>query len=269
VIDLKDIQSVRSQFGMDEEGCFWSGEFILLLGDLVVASARHKNEILTQILQKHRYILQDLSNLGMVLFKLEWIRSHAQNDDSLKSLWFQFATTDIDYFHVEFRSIFDYVAKIIGDITNKPGQITDSFHRLQERLNKPGNRARLGEELANLVDSVDWFPDIQGLRDSMIHKGAFTLVFLDPEEGILFQSYGNSLKPFITNKIALYSKNVVDFQLYSALYLCRLLFFLEEFAKIIRSKLNIKKGGGQAKSYSPGFELLTNWLDRLTEKIKT
>jgi hypothetical protein len=206
VIDLKDIQSVRSQFGMDEEGCFWSGEFILLLGDLVVASARHKNEILTQILQKHRYILQDLSNLGMVLFKLEWIRSHAQNNDSLKSLWFQFATTDIDYFHVEFRSIFDYVAKIIGDITNKPGQITDSFHRLQERLNKPGNRARLGEELANLVESVDWFPDIQGLRDSMIHMGAFTLVFLDPEEGILFQSLGNSLKPLIRNEIVMHNK---------------------------------------------------------------
>ncbi len=57
MIDLKDVQSVRSQFGMDEEGCFWSGEFMSLLGDLVVASARHKDQILTQIHQKHRYIL--------------------------------------------------------------------------------------------------------------------------------------------------------------------------------------------------------------------
>jgi hypothetical protein len=271
VIDLKDIQSVRSQFGMDEEGCFWSGEFILLLGDLVVASARHKNEILTQILQKHRYILQDLSNLGMVLFKLEWIRSHAQNNDSLKSLWFQFATTDIDYFHVEFRSIFDYVAKIIGDITNKPGQITDSFHRLQERLNKPGNRARLGEELAKVVESVDWFPDVQRLRDTMIHSGSFPHVFSNPEKGILFQSYQNSVEPSITDEMVMYKYNrdVVDFQLYSALYLCKLLLFLDELAKIVRSKLSIKKGREQAKSYSPGLELILSWLDRLTERIKT
>ncbi len=206
----------------------------------------------------------------MVLFKLEWIRSHAQNNDSFKPLWFQFATADIDYFHVEFRSIFDYVAQIIRDTGNKPGQIPDSFRELQQWLNKnPGNRARVGEELAEVVESVDWFPDIQNLRDSMIHKGAFTLVFLDPEEGILFQSLGNSLKPLIRNEIVMHNKNVVDFQLYSAFYLCRLFLFLEELAKAIRSKLSIKKINQQAKSYSPGFKLVISWLDRLTQKIKT
>jgi hypothetical protein len=269
MIDLNDIQRVRSQFSKDEEGWFWSGEFVSLFGDLVIALARYKDKIVTKIHRKYLYMYQDLSNLGVILFKLEWIRLRAEIDDSLKAVWWQFATLDIEHFHIEYRSIFDYVAQIIREIANKPGQIPDSFRGLQEWLNKnPGNRARLGEELANLVDSVDWFPDIQDLRDSMIHRGAFTLVFLDPEEGILFQSLGNSLKPLIKNETVMDNENVVDFQLYCALYLCRLLLFLEELAKIIRSKLSIEKRSQQAKSYSPGFELLISWLDRLTEKIK-
>jgi len=178
---------------------------------------------------------------------------------------------DIECFHTEFRSIFDYVAQIIKEAANEPKQIRGaSFRELQQWLNKnPGNRARLGEELAKVVESVDWFPDVQRLRDSMIHSGTFTHVFLDPEEGILFQSYPNSVKPSITNEMVMYNRNVVDFQLYSALYLCKLLLFLDELAKIIRSKLSIKKGRGQAKSYSRGFELIISWLDRLTERIKT
>ena len=273
MIDLKDIQSVRSQFGMDEEGCFWSGEFMSLLGDLTVTSKRSKDDKLTKIYRNFLYTMHDLWNLGTVLFKLEWIRSRAETDDSLRTVWSQFASVDIECFHTEFRSIFDYVARIIKETGNEPKQIRGtSFRELKQWLNKNlGNRARLGEELAKVVESVDWFPHVQRLRDTMIHSGSFTHVFLNPEKGILFQSYQNSVEPSITNEMVMYKYNrdVVDFQLYSALYLCKLLLFLDELAKIIRSKLSIKKGREQAKSYSPGLELIISWLDRLPERIKT
>jgi hypothetical protein len=161
------------------------------------------------------------------------------------------------------------VAQIIKETGNKPGQIPDSFRELQQWLNKnPGNRARLGEELAKVVESVDWFPDVQRLRDSIIHSGAFTLVFLNPEEGILFQTYANSVKPFIADEVVMYNRNVIDFQLYSALYLCRLFLLLDELAKIVRSKLNIKNRDSQASSRWLGIEIIIQWIDKLTEKIK-
>ena len=269
MITSDDIQRVRSQFGEDENGYFWYGEFILLLGDLVIALARHEDKTMREIRRKHSYIMLDLWNLGTIIFKLEWMRSRAETDESLKTVWWQFATTDIQQFLIEFRSIFDYIAQIIEQVANKPGQTANSFQDLQKWIKRnPGHRDSLGDDLANLVESVDWFPDIRNLRDNIIHLGGFTLPFMSPKDGILFQVYGDSLNPLVKDETVMYNKNVVDFQLYSALYLCRLFLFLENLANIARSKLSTRRTSPLGRIYSPGFELLVNWLDRLSGKIK-
>jgi hypothetical protein len=266
MITSADIQRVRSQFGQDEDGYFWYGDFVSLVGDLVITLARDKDKIVGEIHRKHSYIMQDLWNLGIIIFKLEWMRSRAEIDESLKMTWWLFAMTDIQQFFIEFRSIFDYITQIIEQVANKRGQIGNSFHDLQEWIKRnPGHRDSLGDDLAYLVESVDWFPDIRNLRDNIIHFGGFTLPFMSPKEGILFQVYGDSLNPLIKDEIVMHNKN---FQLYSALYLCKLLLFLENLANIVRSKLSIKKMSSSGKIYSPGFELLINWLDRLFEKIR-
>jgi hypothetical protein len=271
MITSDDIQRVRSQLGDDQDGHFWSGEFVSLDADLVIALVRNKDKIAGEIRRKYSYILQDLWNLGIIIFKLEWMRSRAETDESLVTTWWQFATTDIEQFLVEFRSIFDYIAQIIKQVANKPGQTEDSFQDLQKWIRRnPGHRDSLGNDLADLVDSVDWFPNIRNLRDNIIHFGGFALPFMSPKEGILFQVYGDSLNPLVKDEdeTVMYNKNVVDFQLYSALYICRLFLFLENLASIVRSKLSIKKTSSSGKIYSPGFEFLINWLDRLSEKIK-
>ena len=269
MITSDDIQRVRSQFGEDEEGYFWGGEFVSLFGNSVIESARRKDKIVGEIYRKYSYIMQDLWSLGIIIFKLEWMRSRAEIDESLKTIWWHFATVDIQQFFIEFRSIFDYTAQIIKQAANKPGQTPNSFQDLQKWIEeKPGHRDSLGDDLANLVDSVDWFPNIRNLRDNIIHFGGFTLPFMSPKEGILFQVYGDSLSPLVKDDAVMYNRNVVDFQLYSALYICRLFLFLENLASLVRSKLSMKGTSSSGKVYSPGFEFLINWLDRLGEKMK-
>jgi len=268
MITVKDIQRFRSQIGKTDEGYYYNGDIICFCSDLLIASARVKNEKLIQINNYQKYILQDLWNLGAIIYKLEWMRLQLGTDDNSESLWYQFATVDIENFYVEFRSIFDYIAEIVKVVANKPGQIKNTFNMQEWLKNNPGHRNALGEELANLVESVDWFPAIKEPRDLIIHCGGFTLPFWEHKKGILFQVYGESLKPFVKDEIVMYNQNVVDFQLYSALYLCKLFLFLDEFSKTIRIKLNIPKTNSAAKLYSLGFDLLMQWLDKLTDKIK-
>lgn len=271
MIQLDDIRRVRSQFDRDSEGCYWSGEFVSLLGDLILASSGVADDRLTSIYEEHRHAEQDLRSLVTILFKLEWIRSRLGTDDRSQFLWYQFAPADIDHFHVQLRSIFDHAKDIIKQAADKPRQVrADSFTGLQNWLKKnPGNRVRLGEVLSSLVESADWFPRIQQLRNFIIHSGGFTLVFFDLKEGIHFQCYGKSLQPFIRNQSVMYNENVVDFQLYSAFFLCKLILFLEGLAKAVRSRFNIAKRGSESKMYCEGFPHLLRWLDKLAAKMQS
>lgn len=78
----------------------------------------------------------------------------------MNSCGMQFTACDIDLFHVQLRSIFDYLAKLIMFFAAKPDQVGTKklFRKLQEWLKRESSDStRLGVDLAAVVEDCDWF----------------------------------------------------------------------------------------------------------------
>jgi len=181
-----------------------------------------------------------------------------------------FTATDIDHFHVELRSIFDYLVQFMGYICDKRGQTPNSFHELRNWLEKSeGNKKRFGKDLTKITIECDWFKEIRSIRDTNIHEGGWSLVF--PEENrILFQTSKHLYFPKVKCQAIMFNKEVADFELYAGRYLTLMLCFLEHLAKITcrRLGIDIDSYGLRSKSYHPGYAIIKAWIGKLAKKLK-
>lgn len=213
-----------------------------------------------------RFIQQDIWSIETIAFRLNWEKKLWSQEKLDVGLWMTFAKCDIDLFHVEFRSVFDYLAKIIKRISDFPDQVKDgSFTELRNWVIKPGNDQKIGKDLAQLVNSCYWFENIKEIRESIVHRGGFTIVF--PEKNrILFQVYRGIDKNILLPEI-MYNENVVDFELYAGLYFGYMLSYLEEFSEIVYNRLNLKRYCMQARSIHSGLSIISDWINRVVSLI--
>jgi hypothetical protein len=132
--------------------------------------------------------MRNAPNIGAIILRLDWYKT-LWNQEGFADLWRWFASCDIDLFHVEIRSIFDYLASIIKLVSDSPGQVSDkSFRKLRNWVTKGKSELKVGNDLAQLLLHCDWFDGLREVRDTLVHRGGFTLVF--PEKSrILFQVY--------------------------------------------------------------------------------
>ena len=193
--------------------------------------------------------------LRLVWLKDLWIQKRL--DDVV---WMQFVPCDIDLFHVEFRAVFDYLAKIIHIVSNLPRQVPSNFTILKEWVAKSDRNAKRLGDLAEVLLSCDWFDDLKEIRNSIIHKGWFTLAFLERSK-ILFQVYGMK-KEVLTSEIV-FKDNVVDFELYAGLYIGYLIAYLEKVSEMIFKHQNLEKIDCNAKSYHQGLRVVRGWIERV------
>lgn len=204
---------------------------------------------------------RDLWNIGAIIKRLDWQNNVMRKNDPDNSLWRSFAPCDIDLFHVEIRSLFDYLAQIIGLISDSPGQVPESFHKLRNWIVKGDNRQRLGDDLAQLALSCDWFDDMREVRNTIVHGGGFTMVF--PEQNrILFQIY-KGIRTSIKTPEIMYNENVVDFELYAGLYIGYLIAYLEKVVATIETRLNINTLTDRTKGYCPGVSVMQDWINKV------
>ncbi|MER3445464.1 MAG: hypothetical protein C4291_00900 [Candidatus Dadabacteria bacterium] len=176
----------------------------------------------------------------------------------------QFTACDIDLFHVQLRSIFDYLAKLIMFFAAKPDQVGTKklFRKLQEWLKRESSDStRLGVDLAAVVEDCDWFRQLKDVRDSIVHRGGMVLVF--SEQGrILFQ-----VKEEFSNKISIsgimYNENTVDFELYVAILVGYLFHYLENVANVLHTKLKVDRLGSGTRNYHSGLGVVRSWFDRV------
>ena len=216
--DIRNIlKEAHNLLHSDEKGSYWSGQFVDMHAKLHLA--RFKDGALESTYQGMLNVNQDMWNACTLIYRLEWLRNLAIKDESAAPLWREFASVDIEHFHVELRSILDYVANILGNLARKPKQVrSGSFRELYQWLDKnPGNRASLGEEATELVSSASWYYELRDIRDAILHHGASTLVFGSPTDGVLFQVH-SGFQGRINIDTLMWNENVVDFQLYAGLY---------------------------------------------------
>lgn len=178
-----------------------------------------------------------------------------------ETLWIQFGACNIDLFHVEFRSVSDYLAKVIDAVSDSPGQVPHSFEKLKNWVIKTHNTQRLGKDLAKVVLSCEWFDDLRMVRDSIVHKGGFTLVF-PVRDRILFQVHEGRHRKVLIPEI-MFNENVADFELYAGLYFGYLVAYLEKVSELIDKRLDLKKIGSDAKSYHSGLRVIHDWIRRV------
>lgn len=267
--DIEDtLKEAINLFHSDENGSYWSGQFVDMHVKLGVA--RYNDATLESMYRELTHISQDMWTISTLITRLEWLRNILIRDQPTPFLWSQFASVDIEYFHVTLRSILDYVASILVNLAIEPKQVpSGSFHGLYEWLNKnPRNRVRLGKEVSELVSSASWYSEVRVIRDAIVHRGAYTLVFGSPTDGILFQVV-SGLQARINIGTLMWNDNIVDFQLYASLYLAKTLVFLERFGKLLAGRVAQQEPNPKgAKSYWLGFGLMRNWINKLLAKLE-
>jgi hypothetical protein len=178
-------------------------------------------------------------------------------------LWFYYAQVDIQSFHIEVRSIFDYVAKAITGVSPKPKTMPPSFRRLLEWVKK--NPSRMSSDLRQLLlDQSDWFLQLRTVRDDLIHQGGYPLVFGSPSDGILFQIYQAQNVPRVVRPILMHNQNVAYFDRYAALIIARTFCFLEAVAPRLRDLSGLApRPAGTTCSSGIGYDLIRTWMERL------
>ena len=247
----------------DEEGGYFSpSKFVRVLTNIMLRTKR--GEKLPPIYSYMQYISQDVHNMVTITTRLAWQRNLFSTSQLDIGKWMAYAGCDIDLFHIEVRSVFDYVAKVIKRVSDQPEQVPDEgFNVLKTWLEKPDdNVKRLGKDLAELVLSVDWFDALKNVRDVNVHQGGMTLVFLEKDR-ILFQML-KGYKHFISIPEIMYNKNVVDFELYAGMYFGYLIAFLEDFATAIERRLpkgEYSLGVGNPRVLYRELPVIYSWIE--------
>jgi hypothetical protein len=245
----------------DESGRLYSsGHFIDLTNDLRDNVATG-SENFRSLANYFNYVHQDVWNLETITLRMEWQKGLILRGELNDLLGAQFAACDIDLFHVQYRSLFDHLAKIIGILSGRPSTVPDSFRKLRDWVSRSENSNRIDDDLAGVVASCDWFNDMREVRDSIVHRDGRTLVF--PEENrILFQVH-EGFRNKVNIPEIMFNENIVDFELYAGLLAGYLIAYLEDVSKIAQRKLELRKIGWNAKSYHGGLRVIHDWIERV------
>lgn len=264
-MEISHLLSARELLVEDSGGWCQKSDLVTLVSRLptpYVTSPGPKDRIVLAI----RYITQSEWNMLTCVQRLEWMRIAAETNEHLTSNWFNYASADIEYWHVSFRSLLDYVALVLlllaGRQADKP-----SFHKLYERCTSGEEKKResvlngIGPESVKLIQNATWFNQILRVRTSIVHRGGHTLVFSGPADGILFQVYGGFQQNLIASKPWMLNKNVARFDRYAAHLMSHLIIFLEEFASIAAKRLEmLPLPECDARICHDGFTVLRAWI---------
>jgi hypothetical protein len=261
LIDKKRLAIASTLINSDKMGYFLSGQFVDLFGDLhvkVIQGDKQLSKLYTSI----KHVSWNLWTLETIILRLNWEKWLWTNNKIPESQWMTFAACDIEFFYMKARSIFDHVARLIGFVSDNPEQVKfRSFRALKDWVVKKRNSEIIGLDLAELVRSCDWFDHLKELRESIVHYGAETLVFLEKDR-ILFQVYSGR-NPSILTKEIMFNDNVADFELYGGLYTGYLISYLDEVAEVIRKRSFLQESNINAHSYNMGLKVLAEWINRV------
>lgn len=262
--DAETIDFALSLFGKDpDEGVYLTGCAQEIGLRLAQAKKGHPPNA-GSLARLFQHITFDLGNISLLVDRLEWMRTRALTDNDLEQRWFPYATLDIQAVHIEIRSVLDYVAHIIRLFAPQPGQVTDtgSFQKLLEWLKT--NAHRIQPEVATLtLEQSKWFAEVRRVRDQLVHRGALTIIFGTPRDGILFQIMDDSFTDLVRRQYLMYNVNVVYFDRYAALYLARVLAFLEDLSILYRDAIVSRFDAHGVRSSAAGHATLVAWMQNL------
>jgi hypothetical protein len=262
MIDKKLLKSALSTIHEDNIGRpFCSGLLDRLLVDLNVHFIQEKDKY-RNIFFLFEYVHKDVWNLATIVQRQVFQRELASIGVLSNDVAAMFTACDIDLFHVQYRSLFDRLAKVVGLLSGRPHVVPESFRKLREWVSKPENETRIDRTLAQFITSCYWFSDLREIRDSIVHRNGRTVVSLK-EKRILFQIHG--LKNNVSLPKIMFSESLVDFELYSALFIGYLFAYMESIATISRQKLNLREYKVEPRNYHGGLRFIRPAIQQIYE----
>ena len=126
-IERTRIERAKAFVQRDERGFFTTNRFDLLSSLIRTTIAMQGGAVDRKVVKTHsslQFIEQDFRNLLTIYAKVDWIfKQHSEGhlNEADASLYL---ATDIDMFHVEFRSLFDYLAAAVHSIAIAPAEVS-------------------------------------------------------------------------------------------------------------------------------------------------
>ena len=269
-MDFTHLVQARATLFEDSEDWCQKGEFVSLCCDMPAPNISEPG-MMDRLSLAVRSIMQNEWNMLTVMERLDWMRVQADTNEHIRSRWYYCASADIEFWHVNFRSLLDQVALIVSELAHAKRQVPDdSFRKLYDRSRPVELRTReggrfalkLGSDWLPLLQSATWFPDIVEVRDQVVHYGGHTMVFEDPSKRILFQVHGGYYQNLVKIAPLMFNQNVVFFERYAAYLMSHLLIFLKGFARIVYARLaKSRNPEDTARNCSSGWGTLRSWID--------
>ena len=216
-------------------------------------------------LRGHAQIVDErVGELVTVGHKLQWQLTQHIEQRLPWDVYVHYASLDVVVFFMLLRSALDHSAGIIQHVVTAPkGQRKrfSSFHELHGFAGTSRGRQYLGDVVSDLVVSCDWFEDVRGWRDAIVHEGSHLLVTNDGPRPVFLIAHGTTFEMNIPEVMC--STNVVDYWHFAGLYLAYLICFLDDLALLVRGMLPTVTFGANPSMQHPGLVFLHEAMNEL------
>ena len=158
LVDINALRRHRAAIQMGDDGPFVWGDFERVVAESMVVreAGRPQHE-----LYRHLRATQNrLTDLRTIPVKLDWMLQQRDAGNLDPYDWMFFASSDVNSFLSNVRSLFDHLSDALRAAAPKPGSIPQqSFRKLRDWVGKGGEREaeQLGRSAFSIVAGCDWF----------------------------------------------------------------------------------------------------------------
>lgn len=215
-----------------------------------------------------RPINSDLHVLLTMLHQAIWLKEMASHGHLDKFYNMDYGTALADAFITKYRSSYDTIGKVLVEIVEDRGNTPKpSFTNLRKICTQDEFVKILGEDLARLIQSCDWYDPLRGVRNGIVHDNLQVEGYLFPR--ILFQVYTKDENNFPVKMIdipeVMANENLVSFELYAAVHIGYTFWLLEEFANLGYDILQVKRypDSEETKMGYAGLDVLKDSIEKV------
>jgi hypothetical protein len=252
------ILRAKSFFLIDQGTLVFRGSFNSLALDLMIHDLQQYPRHVDKLRALTAHITEDLWAIFTVVDRLWRTQQAAIRNEFEETLWRSYSALDINFFHIQVRSVMDTLATLISETADKRGQLPASFADLVSKLNR--HSSRLDPRIVSILENSTWFYATRDVRDKIVHYNAKTLIFGEPCDGILFQVFSKKFSPLIHDPRLMHNENTVIFDRYATVVIANLICLIEDVFDVLYLRYGLEKRVGSYVS-SLGFGIFYSWLN--------
>lgn len=259
LVDINALRRHRAAIRMGDDGYFVWGDFERVVAESM--EVRETGQLQRELYRQLRATQNRLTDLRTIPVKLNWMLQQRDAGTLDPYDWMFFASSDVNSFLANVRSLFDHLADALRAAAPKPGGIPQqSFRKLRDWVAKDGERAaeQLGRSACRIVAGCDWFQQLRAVRDDLTHRDAQTII-LPGVEGIAVVMF-NRTRQLLDEPELMGPGSFLRFERLAAATMGRVYELLEETAAAIATTAGFRLAGDGASVHS-GLGVLAQWTD--------